>query len=125
MFSWSDRSERLRAMPTTSANTTTKAIVAVLALGVAALLAFAPSAGAHSTTHRCGSVSGPTHGQAGGIAVNNIKAVNVSCKVAKSVALHWCDHNKAPKGWHESSNHSGGQVVFTKGKEKVSGYVAG
>jgi hypothetical protein len=112
-------------MPTAPANTTAKAIGAVLALGVAALLAFAPIANAHSTTRHCGSVSGPTHGQAGGIAVNNIKAVNVSCKVAKSVALHWCDHNKAPKGWHESSNHTGGQVAFTKGNERVSGEVAG
>ena len=112
-------------MPNTSANTPARTLGALLALGVAALLAFVPLASAHSVTHHCGSVSGPTHGQAGGIAVNNIKAVNVSCKVAKSVALHWCDHNKAPKGWHEGSNHNGGQIVFTKGKEKVSGEVAG
>lgn len=112
-------------MPTTPANTTIKAIGALLALGLAVLLAFAPIASAHSTTRHCGSVSGPTHGQAGGIAVNNIKSVNVSCKVAKSVALHWCDHGKAPKGWKVSKHPPAGDVLLTKGNEKVYGEVAG
>jgi len=111
-------------MPTTSANTSTKAIGAVLALGVAALLAFVPVASAHSTTHKCGSVSGPTHGHAGGIAVNNIKAVNVTCKVARGVALNWCDR-RSLHGWKVSKHPPAGDVLLTKGRGKVYGEVAG
>ena len=117
-------SERLRGMPTTSANTATKAIGAVLALGVAVLLAFTPMASAHSTTRRCGSVSSPTHGHAGGVAVNNIRAVNVSCKIARSVALNWCDHRNLHR-WHVSKHPAAGDVLLTKGNEKVYGEVAG
>jgi hypothetical protein len=108
----------------TSANTLTKAIGAVLVLAVAALLACAPLASASSTTHHCGSVSGPTHPPAGGIAVNNITAVNVSCKVARGVALSWCKHGKV-HGWKVSKHPPTGDVLLTKGKEKVYGEVAG
>jgi hypothetical protein len=111
-------------MTTTSANTPAKVIGAVLALCVAVLLAFAPVAGASSTTHHCGSVSGPTHPPAGGIALNNIKAVNVSCKTARSVALTWCKKGKV-KGWKVSKHPPRGEVLLTKGREKVYGHPAG
>jgi surface antigen len=56
--------------------------------------------------------------------LNNIKAVNVSCKTARSVALTWCKKGKV-KGWKVSKHPPRGEVLLTKGREKVYGHPAG
>jgi hypothetical protein len=74
---------------------------------------------------KCGSVSytfphTDGHGHA---ALNNLKAVGVSCSTARAVANDFLVTGKPPKNWHASLRASVGEEVFTRGKARVAGDV--
>jgi hypothetical protein len=83
----------------------------------------AAAAGPHKS---CGSVSYtfPRSGGHGHAALNNLRAVGVSCLTARSVAKHFLVSGKPPSGWHATFGMSVGEVIFIRGKARVSGDVA-
>ena len=99
------------------------------------LLALAASASA-SAAARCGSVSYTipnTHNQFHA-ALNNLVAVNVSCRTARAAAKAFLITRKAPNGWHASTKtvvaHVNGQAntvseeILTRRTARVTGDIA-
>ncbi len=82
---------------------------------------FAP-AGATS----CGSVSYTfphTNGE-GRAALNRLMAVGVSCATARSLASAFLATGKPSRYWHAVTKLNSGEEVFTRGKARVTGYLA-
>jgi hypothetical protein len=85
-----------------------RAVLAVVLCGLAVagvfgMIMFAPAANAFATAN-CRSVSYTfphTHGE-GHAALNNLRAINVSCAAADSVARRFLIAGKAPEHWHAS-----------------------
>ena len=100
----------------------------------AVLIAFASATAAAATS--CGSVSYTipnTHNQFHA-ALNNLVAVNVSCRTARAAAKAFLITRKAPNGWHASTKtvvaHVNGQAntvseeILTRRTARVTGDIA-
>jgi hypothetical protein len=97
--------------------------------------AFAPIANA-STSTSCASVSVtvPHTNNHGHAALNNLRAINVTCTMARSVANTFLLTKKAPKSWLAASKtavtHVNGQTntvteeILTRGSARVTGDIA-
>jgi hypothetical protein len=73
----------------------------------------------------CGSVSYtfPHTGGHGHAALNNLRAVGVSCLTARSVANDFLVTGKPPRDWHATLKTTVGEEIFTRGKARVIGDV--
>ena len=100
----------------------------------AVLIAFASATASAATS--CGSVSYTipnTHGE-GHAALNDLVAINVSCRIARSVAKAFLVTGKAPKRWRGSTKtvvtHANGatntvsEEIFTRHTSRVTGDIA-
>jgi hypothetical protein len=58
------------------------------------------------------------HGHA---ALNNLTAVDVSCRTARSVASEFLVTGKPPSSWHANAKVSAGKEIFTRGNARVTG----
>jgi hypothetical protein len=102
-----------------------------LTMGLTAI----PAASASAAT-RCGNVSYtiPNTNDEGHAALNNVAAVNVSCRTARSVARTFLVTGKAPRGWHASTKnvitHVNGQAntvteeILARRTARVTGDIA-
>lgn len=104
-------------------------------LVVAIALVWAASSSAATSRH-CGSVSYtvPHTDDHGHAALNDLAAVDVSCRVARSVASSFLLDAKPPRGWHaiartvvtrmDGHPDTVSEEILTRGAERVTGDVA-
>jgi hypothetical protein len=105
----------------------------LLAISIALVSAVSSSA---ATGRHCGSVSYtiPHTGDHGHAALNNLTAVDVSCRVARSVARSFLRGAKPPQGWHASAKtvvmrlngqaYTVSEEILTRGAARVTGDIA-
>ncbi len=103
----------------------------LLPLLAVAVVVSLPSA-ARASVRKCGSVSYTvpgTNGE-GHAALNNLRARDVSCRIAREVARAFLEHHTPSKGWHATSrtvtsrHNTLSERIFTRGSARVVGDLA-
>jgi hypothetical protein len=95
--------------------TLASSLLLVVVTTCGALGASVPATASAAAPVSCGMVN-DSHGEARA-AINNIKATNITCAKARTVALEFLER-KLPSVWHVKT---GVVLVFTRGSARVTG----